>query len=117
MRRLTVIPKILILLHFFPVISTAQNKTDEYISKGTYSLSGSASYNEYDPESGPKTKDLRIGPKYLYFISNNISIGGGLNYLQSKFDGSTLESYGAGPVVRYYIQKNNILPFFSLGYS
>jgi predicted porin len=85
--------------------------------KGVYSLSGSVSYSHTkNTTSGDTSKRISLYPAGFYFVYPNLALGTSILYSDYKSGVLEFKDYGVGPVVRYYVGKDTIQPFFSLEY-
>lgn len=99
------------------VFSPINAFSNENITKGVRSISGTISYDRYKYSSAPDAiRRLEISPKILYFITNGLGAGASLGYAQEKNSSYDFEGYGVGPFFRYYFPNENILPYVSFGY-
>jgi outer membrane protein W len=73
--------------------------------KGNWLVGGSAGFSSQSQSgaSGNIT-ELSITPTAGYFINNNLAVGASLNFGSQK-SGSTVTTFGIGPMVRYYFAE------------
>lgn len=118
--------KLVLFLVLITVVSScllAQNP----LKQGVYSLGGSVSLtisNEEFNNVKYKYFNILLAPSYGYFVTKNISINGrfGFSYMEyesSSNMGSTHKGYSRyyslGVGVRYYFDKETIIPFIGIG--
>jgi len=109
--------KIISLIAIDFIFYSATVFSDENITKGIRSISGTISYMHYkNSDVSEPTKVFEITPKFLYLISNNFGVGALLGYRHENNPFYDVDGYNIGPFVRYYFNNENVLPYVSLGY-
>ncbi len=86
---------------------------DSPTDKGVYSLSGSISYTRPDDDE----RIISATPSFMYFVSQNIAMGASIIYQGHKTTGEETNTYGIGPIVRFYFGGETIYPFVSVKYT
>lgn len=100
--------------------------------KGNFLLGGNYSFNsKKDNAEAPRINSFTIGPKFGYFIGNNLAIGLDASYIYSSRDswvtyttrqagpvrefnyGFRYHGFNFAPFIRHYIDLNTRFKFFS----
>ena len=87
------------------------NKSNAQLQKGNYFIGGDISNLNFNLGSGGDFQVV-LNPKAAVFISDNIALGGYINFGLSTAKGAgTYTTYGVGPLGRYYLNdpKTNLL--------
>lgn len=101
--------------------ANAQESNGEGFGKGSMFLSGTASFGTTDMKSmDAKETSFVVAPKFGYFVSDNIAIGLGLGFGNSKIEANNSDekvenkttSFGA--FGRYYVKTSKFAPFAEL---
>ena len=84
------------------------NVSNAQLQKGNVLIGGNiADFNLGLNKGG--AYNFTIVPKAAWFISDNVAVGGYLNFgLQGAKNGATSTTYGIGPLARYYMGKTDL---------
>ncbi len=113
MKKVSLALFILFSVSFVVQSAFAESPTD----RGSYILSGSAGYSHDEYDEGDTVNSYHLSPRVLYFITNNVAVGGSLRYSRSESDSVDSTSYGIEPSARVYWGGTQVNPFLSLTYE
>lgn len=88
------------------------------VCQGTYSVGGQISYIHQSEAGGSSSYSLfSFSPSFGYFFINQVLLGLSVTYNHQSTDEYSKNAYGFGPMLRFYINTENINPFLGFSYS
>lgn len=101
--------------------ANAQESNEEGFGKGSMFLSGTVSFGTTDLKSmDAKETSFVVAPKFGYFVSENIAVGLGLGFGNSKIEANNSnqklenKTTSFGAFGRYYLKTSKFAPFAEL---
>lgn len=113
--------KYIVILPLFILLTHSYCFGQAALQQGNYQLGGSVGF-----ERGESTNDyfhdrytmLELAPQYSYFVADNLLIGGNVSFKYSEYEWldmpnslSLSREIGVGPIVKYYITTESVIPF------
>jgi hypothetical protein len=76
------------------------------IEKGTVMVGGNLGL-----KTGDGTSEILVNPNIGFFVANNFTIGGHVNYSSRELGATKVNEFGIGPFARYYFGVTSTKPF------
>ena len=111
-RLFTILPLLLA-----PAAAAAQADTRSPIDRGSWLVSGGASFARTEAEGldgdDNVTTSLSIQPNLLFFLVPRLAVGGQVGYARFSSEGASTSSWWLGPAARYYFgdPRGRVLPY------
>lgn len=99
---------------FLTGFSFAQNN----LEAGSSIIHGGLSFTSTSYEhSDNATNVLSVTPGILFFLIDNLAIGGDLLYQRTSHGDWNSSTFGIGPALRFYLPMGTAQPFVNLGFT